>query len=119
MRPAFGAQKSRDFLGRFQGPYHPSRLDPRKNTWKWRGLRPLYRMLQIRLAGEFREHTRIVYCVRLSLLWIRIRIGNPDPDPGGQKRTHKIEEVPWFEMLDVLFWGLKASPVAWTSFMGA
>jgi hypothetical protein len=25
----------------------------------------------------------------------------------------------FFELLDVLFWGLKASPVSWTSFMVA
>jgi hypothetical protein len=36
--------------------------------------------------------------------------------------THKIEkstECSCFEVLDVLFWGLKASPVAWASFMEA
>jgi hypothetical protein len=39
-----------------------------------------------------------------------------DPGPGGQKWPTKIS---CFEALDVLFWGLKASPVAWTSFMEA
>ncbi len=29
------------------------------------------------------------------------------------------KEMSCFEVLDVLFWGLKASPVAWTSFMEA
>ncbi len=36
--------------------------------------------------------------------------------------THKIEKSPEFssfEVLDVLFWGMKASPVAWASFMDA
>ncbi len=33
--------------------------------------------------------------------------------------NRKSEEISCFEMLDVLFWGLKASPVAWTSFMEA
>jgi hypothetical protein len=47
--------------------------------------------------------------------WIRIRIPNadPNPDPGGQKMTlkyRKREEC--FEVLDVIFGGLKASPVA-------
>jgi hypothetical protein len=40
-----------------------------------------------------------------AVLWIRIRIhfGRLDPDPGGQKTTHKSEEVSSFEVLDVLF----------------
>ncbi len=47
---------------------------------------------------------------------IRIRIRNPDPYPGGQKWPTNIEKLLnfIFEILDVLFWGLKASPVAWT-----
>jgi hypothetical protein len=43
-------------------------------------------------------------------------------DPKGQKLPTKIEkstEFPCFEMLDVLFLGLKASPVAWESFKEA
>jgi hypothetical protein len=40
---------------------------------------------------------------------IRIRIRNPDPE--GQKWPTKVR--------DVLLWGLKASPVAWTSFREA
>jgi hypothetical protein len=58
--------------------------------------------------------------------WIRIRIriqiADPDPDPGGQKWPTKIEEsteFSGFEMLDVYFLRLKASPVAWASFMEA
>jgi hypothetical protein len=38
------------------------------------------------------------------------------------KMTHKnrkSKEISCFEVLDVLFSGLKASPVAWTSFMEA
>ncbi len=45
-----------------------------------------------------------------------------DPDPEGQKWPTEIEkswEILCFEVLDVLFWGLKASPVAWTSFKEA
>ncbi len=65
--------------------------------------------------------------IRINLsCWIRIRIriqiADPDPDPGGQKWPQKIEkrtEFSSFEVLDVLFWGLKASPVAWEFFMGA
>jgi hypothetical protein len=40
------------------------------------------------------------------------------PDPRGKKWPRKIEnspEISSFEMLDVLFYGLKASLVAWTS----
>jgi hypothetical protein len=42
------------------------------------------------------------------------------PDPGGEKWPQKIEkrtEFSSFEVLDVHFWGLMASPVAWASFM--
>jgi hypothetical protein len=38
--------------------------------------------------------------------WIRKRIRNPDPDPGGQKLTTRVEtnlEISCFEVLDVLF----------------
>ncbi len=38
-----------------------------------------------------------------------------DPDPGGQKWFTKIEKSEESEVLDVLLWGLKAFPVAWTS----
>ncbi len=63
--------------------------------------------------------------IRINLsCWIRIRIRIQiaDPDPGRQKWPQKIEkrtEFSSFEVLDVLFWGLKASPVAWESFMEA
>ncbi len=63
--------------------------------------------------------------IRINLsCWIRIRIqiADPDPDPGGQKWPTKMEkstEFSYSEVLDVLFWGLKASPVAWASFMEA
>ncbi len=43
-------------------------------------------------------------------------------DPGGQKwstKTGKSSEISCFEVLDVLFWGLKASPIAWTFFIEA
>ncbi len=53
--------------------------------------------------------------------WIRIRIRNPDPDPGGQKWPIKVEFFlsSRFEVLDGLFWELKASFVTWTFFMEA
>ena len=44
-------------------------------------------------------------CIR-----IRIQIEDPDPDPGGLKWPQKIEkrtEFSSFEVLDVLFWGLR------------
>jgi hypothetical protein len=51
---------------------------------------------------------------------------DPYPDSGsGSRRTkithknRKIFEISCFEELDVLFCGLKASSVAWTSFMEA
>jgi hypothetical protein len=42
---------------------------------------------------------------------IRIRIK--------EKKIEKITEFSCLEMLDVLFWGLKASSGAWASFMEA
>ncbi len=63
--------------------------------------------------------------IRINLsCWIRIRIRIQiaDSDPGEQKWPTKIEkstEFSCFEVLDVLFWGLKASPVAWASFLEA
>ncbi len=80
------------------------------------------------------------------LLKYRGRVSDPDPDPHGsaliwaagsgsayklriririqegknyQKKIEKRKEFSSFEVLDVLFWGLKASPVAWASFMEA
>jgi hypothetical protein len=62
--------------------------------------------------------------IRIDLVvWIRIRIGNSDPYPGGQKRPTKIEKsyeiISCFEVLDVFFSGVKASVVDWTSIMEA
>ncbi len=42
-------------------------------------------------------------------------LGRLDPDSGGQKEYKKIEKsegIPYFAELDILFWGLEASPVA-------
>ncbi len=50
---------------------------------------------------------------------IRIQIADPDPDPGEQQLSTKLDtitEFACFEVLDVLFWGLKASPVAGASY---
>ncbi len=47
---------------------------------------------------------------------IRIRIQEGKNDP---QKIEKRTEFSSFEVLDVLFWGLKASPVAWESFMEA
>jgi hypothetical protein len=77
--------------------------------------------------GQAGFRIRIRIRIRINLLcWIRIliriQIADPDPDPEGQKWPKKIEkstEFSCFEVLDVLFWGLKASPVAWASFMEA
>ncbi len=53
-------------------------------------------------------------------------IGSVDPDPYSEsgsgsrrakmihKHRKKVNKFHFFEVLDVLFWGLKASPVAWT-----
>ncbi len=58
-----------------------------------------------------------------SGLAIRIRTSNQDPDsdPGGkndpQKKKNKY--IKFFEVLDVLICGLKASPILWMSFVDA
>jgi hypothetical protein len=44
----------------------------------------------------------------------RIQEGKNDP-----QKKKKSKEIVCFEMLDVLFCGLKTSPVAWASFMEA
>ncbi len=72
------------------------------------------------------------YCgstvLRLLILWSSdpdsIRSVDPSLNPGAQKWPAKIEKnyaTSCFEVLDVLFWGLKAFsvPVAWTSCMEA
>jgi hypothetical protein len=50
-----------------------------------------------------------------ALIWV----AGSGSDPGGQKWPTKKEKKSCFEFLDVLFWGLKASPVAWASFIEA
>ncbi len=75
----------------------------------------------------FPREPRFRIRIRINLsCWIRtrirIQIADPDKDPGGQKWPQKIEkstEISCFEVLDVLFCGLKASPVAWAFFMEA
>jgi hypothetical protein len=52
----------------------------------------------------------------------RIRLGSRFNQISGYVsgfRRAKMTEIPCFEVLDVLFRGLKASSVAWTSFMEA
>ncbi len=46
-----------------------------------------------------------------------IRIRNPDPGGGNDPQKYKKLRISCFEVLDVLFWELKASFVTWTSFM--
>jgi hypothetical protein len=51
-----------------------------------------------------------------------IRSSDPDLDPRGQKLPIKIEKINKFHVLKCWMFsldGLKASPVAWTSFMVA
>ncbi len=58
---------------------------------------------------------------------IRIHFGRLDPDPHWEygsgsrraKRVQKSVEISGFEVPDVLYWGMKTSPVARTSFMKA
>ncbi len=68
---------------------------------------------------------------QIAALWIRIRIdfGHLDTEPdlhweyGSGSRwaqwPRKRKQYIVFEMLNVFFWGLEASPVAWTSFLEA
>ncbi len=58
---------------------------------------------------------RIRIRIRINLsCWIRIRIGIQIQE-GKNGPQKKSTEFSCFEVLDVLFWGLKASPVAWAS----
>ncbi len=74
-------------------------------------------------VGLLHAGLRIRIRIRIqSGQWIRIRIRNPDPDPEGQKWPTKVEFFflsSCFELLDGLFWELKASSVIWTFFMEA
>jgi len=45
------------------------------------------------------------------------RIQPVDPDPAGPTKIEKSQEISCFEVLDVLYSGMKASPLAWTSFL--
>jgi hypothetical protein len=61
-------------------------------------------------------------CIRSNLsCWIRIHIQIVDPDPRWQNWTKELSKGLNFHLLvqDVLFWGLKASPVGLASFMEA
>jgi hypothetical protein len=40
--------------------------------------------------------------------WIRIRIQNSDPDPGGQKWPRKVEEIKKFHVLKCRMFSLRA-----------
>jgi hypothetical protein len=51
--------------------------------------------------------------------WIRIRNRSTDPDPGVPKMTHNSKENSSLEVLDVLFEGMKTSPLALAPFMEA
>jgi hypothetical protein len=63
-----------------------------------------------------------------ALFWIRIGPGFDQVSGSGSRRakmTHKVKkieksyEISCFDVLGVLFIGLKASPVAWTFFIKA
>ncbi len=54
-----------------------------------------------------------------SVFWIRIQLGSGSESGSRRARIEKSYEISCFEMLDVFFYGLKGSPVAWTSFMEA
>jgi hypothetical protein len=57
-----------------------------------------------------------------ALLWIRIRIDFGQLNPDGSRRakiTQNSEEISFIEVVDVLFYWLKASPVSWACFMEA
>ena len=51
--------------------------------------------------------------------WIRIRIRNPDPDPGGQKLPTKGEKIHVLKCWMASYCELQASSVTWTYFMKA
>ncbi len=107
-----------------------------KHWFQWR--LPIGVAIYVSNRGESQISSHMFYwCLRITYVvvellhlflqgkkpgqWIRIHIRNPDPDPGEQKWPTKDEKRRnfMFEVLDVLFWELKASSVTWTSFMEA
>jgi hypothetical protein len=59
-------------------------------------------------VGTVRQY---LLCVRTAVSSVSDPDSIPDLDPD--------PEISCFEVLDILFWGLKASSAAWTSFMEA
>jgi hypothetical protein len=100
----------------------------------------VYRLSNIQAgkdSGQAEKYTSRsgLYCKNQDYT-VRTSVVDPDPapdciriqeKPSALKREHpalqKMKFINCFlfflEVLDVLFWGLKASPVAWTSFMKA
>jgi hypothetical protein len=90
------------------------------------------------LVRKYRCHPAVVSGVPKfdygkSSTIIQVSVEGPDPDPDGsafiligwiriQEDTNspqKSEDISSFEVLDVLFLGIKTYPVAWMSFMEA
>jgi hypothetical protein len=68
------------------------------------------------ISGAVFSSTKKLY---FSVFRIRVGSGSGlDLDPGEQKLSKKIE-ISFFEVLDVLLGGLKASPVTWMPFKEA
>ncbi len=99
------------------------------------GLQPIHQHFKLTLSSErdrsyFKPVLWIWICIRIgsgfngvpgsisgSGFTVRIRIQEGKNYPQTLKKLYKFH---FFEVLDVLFWVLKASPpVAWTSFMEA
>jgi hypothetical protein len=80
--------------------------------WHWY-LTVTVLFIPLSVSKNIDGHWYIIVHIQV-VLWIR-------PDPGGKNGTEKYKK--WrnvmFEVLDVLFWGLKDSPVPWTSLMKA
>ncbi len=84
--------------------------------------RRLEEVKKYQVRGPFhklRIYILAVFRIRIqSGQWICIRIRNldSDTDPGGKRWPSKNLEISCFEVLDVLFWGLKSFSVAWKFF---
>ncbi len=82
---------------------------------RWDSLKKASLLLFVNFLGAGAEKFTVL---RLLIKWG----GRLDSGPGVQKCPTKIElreEILCFEVLDVLFWGLKAFTVDWTPFMEA
>ncbi len=89
-------------------------------TGAWGGVCSVYQWLW--KTDQLATHQSNIFRSMFYITQTRVADPVPDPDPGAQKWPTKVEKIfksSSFEVLDGLFWELKASSVTWTFFMEA